>query len=175
VERPTTAELDSFDLEARRSVADLKNTKTYRGGVTAPQLTLETRQCSFSTNIKDNALDIRFNIASKGGGTTSVLVRIGLEDLPLVLDAVASRMPESVGVLSDCAALANKKNLEQLKQARKVQADEKARANSLVEKLEHVEEFVSEKYFEAPAGEDEREEQVKDHLEDVMNSLRQLS
>jgi hypothetical protein len=156
-------------------VAEMKNTKIYRGGVTAPHLTIETRECSFQHNIKDKALDIRFNLASKGGGTTAVLMRLGIDDLPMLLEAVASNMPESVEFFSHCAALANKKNLEHLKEARRVQADEKARASSLVEKLEHVEEFVSEKYLEAPAGEDERESDVQNHLQDVMNSLRRLT
>jgi hypothetical protein len=47
-----------------------------------------------------------------------------------------------------------------------VQSDEKARASSLVEKLEVVEEFVSQKYCEAT---------TKSQLEEVVNSLRLLS
>lgn len=156
-------------------MAELKNTKIYRGGVTAPNLTLETRTCSFHANVKEKSVDIKFNLASKGGGTTEVLLQIGLDDLPLILEAVADKMPESVGVLSDCAAIANKKNLAQLKEARRVQADEKARATTLVEKLEDVEQFVSRKYYEAPAGEDEREAAVKERLEEVIESLRFLS
>jgi hypothetical protein len=156
-------------------MAKLEHTKIYRGGITAPYLTIETRDCTFNTNISERALDLRFQLASKGGGTTSVLLQIGLDDLPLILEAIASAMPESVGTLSDCAALANKKNLEQLTEARRVQSDEKARASSLVEKLEVIEEYVSQKYYEAPAGEDEREAAVKAQLEEVVNSLRLLS
>src|SRR6266511_4172355 len=55
-------------------MAQLKNTKVYRGGVTAQYLTHETRECSFHANTKDRALDIRFRLASKGGGTTEVLL-----------------------------------------------------------------------------------------------------
>ena len=153
----------------------LEHTKVYRGGITAPHLTIETSECSFHTNVAQRALDLRFKLASKGGGTTSVLLRISLDDLPQVLEAIATVMPESVGVLSDCAALANKKNLEKLTEARRVQTDEKARARILVEKLEVVEEYVSQKYNEAPAGEDEREAAVQSQLEEVVRSLQLLS
>lgn len=156
-------------------MAKLKHTKIHRGGITAQYLTTETRECSFNTNISQKALDLRFNLASKGGGTTSVLLQIGMADLPLILQAIAETMPESVGVLSDCAALANKKNLEQLIEAQRVQGDEKARANSLIEQLESIEEFVAQKYYDAPAGEDEREIAVKSKLEGVINSLKRLS
>ena len=105
-----------------------------------------------------------------------MLHRIGLGDLELILKSVADAMPEIVvGTLSDCAALANKKILEQLTEARRVQSDEKARAASLVEQLEVVEEFVSQKYLEAPAGQDENEAAVKSKLEGVIDSLRSLS
>jgi hypothetical protein len=91
-----------------------------------------------------------------------------------VLQEIASKMPESVGILSDCASIANKKNLELLHNARKVRDNEKERARKLVEDLEVVEEFVSDKYFEAPTGQDEREEKVRDQLQAVMSSLREL-
>jgi hypothetical protein len=152
----------------------LEHTKIYRGGVTAPRITLETNECS--CNISERALDFRFQLASKGGGTTEVLLRIGLDDLPLILEGIADAMPEkSVGTLSDCAALANKKILEQLTEARRVQSDEKARASSLVEKLEPVLKFVSKKYIEAPAGQDEQEAAAQSQLEEVVDSLRELS
>jgi hypothetical protein len=155
-------------------MAKLEHTKIYRGGVTAPRITMETRECSFNTNISERAFDFRFRLASKGGGTTFVLLQIGLDDLPLILEGIAGAMPESVGTLSDCAALANKKILEKLTEARRVQSDEKARASSLVKKLEVVEEFVSQKYYEAPPGQDEQEAAVKSQLEEVVNSLRDM-
>ena len=154
---------------------ELQHTKVYRGGVTAPYLTIETRECTFHANTKSSALDVRFNIASKGGGTTSILLQIGLADLPAILETIASTMPETAGVFSDCAAIANKKNLEQLAEARRVKDDEKARAQSLIDRLEGVEEFVSEKYYAAPVGEDEREAAVKNQLEEVIALLQSLS
>lgn len=152
----------------------LKHSKIYRGGATAPSLSFETSQCSASVGIKTESLELRFDIASKGGGTTRILLRIGKGDFQVLLQEIASKLPENVGVLSDCAAIANKMNLQLLQAARKVHDDEKARAKKLVEDLEEVESFVSDKYHEAPIGQDEREEQVRDKLEVVMNSLREL-
>lgn len=156
-------------------MARLEHTEIYRGGITAPRITFETRRCSFKTNVSERTLDFRFNLASKGGGTTSVLLQIGLDDLPLMLEGIAGAMPESVGTLSNCAALAYKKILEQLAEVRRVQSDEKACATSLVEKLEAVEKFVLQKYCEAPQGQDEQEAAAKSQLEEVVNSLREIS
>lgn len=152
----------------------LKNSKVYRGGVTAPSLSHETSKCSASVDVRGETLDIRFNIASKGGGTTQVLLRIGKSDFQTVIQEIASKLPQSVGILSDCASVANKKNLELLQGARKVQDNELLRVKKLVDDLEIVEEFVSEKYREAPAGEDEREESIRDQLQEVMYALREL-
>jgi hypothetical protein len=153
----------------------LKDTKIYRGGVTAPYLNPETSKCSYEVNIPKGALDLRFQIASKGGGTTEVLHRIGLGDLALILESFAEAMPETIaGTLSDCAALANKKILGQLTEARRVQSDEKVRLSGAVEKLEGVEEFVSQKWCEAPPGQNENEAAAKSQLEDVLSSLHSL-
>ena len=152
----------------------LQHSRIYRAGVTAKLLNHETRECTFHANAADRALDLRFNLASKGGGTTSVLLRLGLGDLPAVLAAVASTLPESVGALSSAAAVANAKVLEQLTEARRVQGDDKTRAAALIEQLEAVSEFVARKYYDAPAGEDEQEAAAKDRLDEVLNSLRQL-
>ena len=115
-------------------MSKLENTKIFRSGVTAAKFNFETSQCSFDTNISTRAFEFRFCVASKGGGITDVLLRIGLDDLPLILEGIAGAMPEIVvGTLSGCAALANNKILEKLIDARRVQSDEKARATSLVE------------------------------------------
>ena len=103
-----------------------------------------------------------------------MLLRIGLDDLSLILEGIAGAMPEIVGTLSDCAALANKKILEQLTEARRVQSDEKISLSGAIEKLEVVEEFVSQKWYEAAQGQDENEAAVKSQLEDVLSSLRSL-
>jgi len=156
-------------------VPDLKKTKIYRGGVTAPYLNLETRNCSFNANTRDETLDLRFSLASKGGGTTSVLLQIGKGDLTAVLEAIAHAVPDTAAVLSRCASIANEKNIELLAEARRVKDDEKARAEKMLEDLEPVEEFVSEKYYEAPSGEDEQEAAVREKLEEIISSLNALT
>jgi hypothetical protein len=83
-------------------------------------------------------------------------------------------LPESVGVLTDCASIANKKNLELLREARIVHDSERERAKRLGEELEAVEQFVSDKYYETPAGQDQKEEQIRDKLQEVMSMLREL-
>lgn len=153
----------------------LKNSKIYRGSVTASYLTLETKRCSFNANNRDKALDLRFKIASKGGGTTSVFLQIGKEDFSDILETIAGAMPETAAVFSRCASMANEKNIKLLAEARKVKGDEKARADKIIEDLEAVEEFVSEKHYEAPPGEDEREAAVKDKLDEVISSLNALT
>ena len=97
----------------------LKHTKVYRGGATSPNLAFETKDASFHANASDRSLDLRFQLASKGGGSTSVLLQIGADDFQAILGAIARALPESVGTLSDCAALANKKILALLEAARK--------------------------------------------------------
>jgi len=151
-----------------------RHSKVYRAGVTAQYLNIETSECSFHANASDKALDLRFHLASKGGRTTSVLFQLGLDDLPVVLDAIASALPESVGALASAAAVANAKVLQQLAEARRVQGDDKARAAALIEQLETVSEFVTQKYCDAPAGSDEQEAAVKDKLDTALNALRQL-
>ena len=152
----------------------LQHSKIYRAGVTAQYMNMETSDCSFNANTSDETLDLRFQLASKGGGTTSVLFQLGLDDLPVVLSAIATAFPQSVSALSSAAALANAKVLEQLAEARRVEGDDKARAAALVEQLEAVSEFVSQKYYDAPAGSDEVEATVKKKLDEALNSLRHL-
>lgn len=86
-------------------------------------------------------------------------------------------MPESVGILSECASIANKKNLESLTNARKARNHAKTRAKSLIDDLVPVEHFVEmfllDKYgYETvPSIEDG---QLRDQIQKVMNSLREL-
>ena len=152
----------------------LKHSKIYRGGVTSPDLSFETSSCSARVNTIEATLEIQFNIASKGGGSTRVSVRIGREDLPAILEEIARKMPESVGALSDCAAIANRQNLEALEEARRVHDDDKERVKNLIEDLGAVEQLVLEKYKDLRAGDDEREAKIREKLETAMASLCEL-
>src|SRR6185369_12569909 len=124
---------------------NLEHSKVFRGGVTAPHLTAETRWCTYNVNLSDQALDLRFNLASKGGGTTSVLLQIGRKDLPAILDAIAEAIPDIVPALSSAVLVANAKLIEQLSEARQIHGDHQAQSQALAKKLEGVSEFVDHK------------------------------
>src|SRR5690349_129864 len=62
----------------------LAHAQIYRGGGTARYLRNETEECAFKINDKFRVLEFRFHLDSAGGGTTEILVRIGLDDLPLI-------------------------------------------------------------------------------------------
>jgi len=55
----------------------LNDTTVFRGGKTAAYLSPETHKCRVTANAGRQAIEFRFNVASKGGGTTVVLLRIG--------------------------------------------------------------------------------------------------
>ena len=157
-------------------MTELKNTTICRCGITARQFNFETDLCSFEINSSKRPVDFRFNLASKGGGTTAVSCEIGLDDVQLILEQLAIERPEEiVEMLTDCAALANKNIRERLAESRREQNDEKLRLSRAVEQLEVVEEFVLQKYYEAPAGQDETEAAINSQLGDVVNSLREMS
>jgi hypothetical protein len=66
-----------------RRMAHLKDAKVFRGGVTVLHLTHETTKVRFGTYGKK--LGVRFRLASKGGGTTQVLLTIGPKDFARIL------------------------------------------------------------------------------------------
>ncbi len=158
-------------------MSQLKHTKIYRGGATASSLTFESDQCSAEVDEEVDTLNIKFSIASKGGGTTDILLVIGEGDFQTILQEIASKIPQSVGVLSDCASIANKKNLESLVNAWKARNYTKARAESLINDLKPVEHFVElyliDKY-DHKAKISEEDEQLLDQIKKVMNSLREF-
>jgi len=65
----------------------LENTVVYRGGHYVRKKR-ETKHCTIKFNKKTNSIDLNFHIASKGGGTTYVLLKINEEDFPTILDKV---------------------------------------------------------------------------------------
>jgi len=100
----------------------LNNSRIFRGGITASELSLVPGDYEATINPLDfEILHVQFDLASKGGGTTSVLLKIGKNDLKAIMKEIARKMPESASIFLDCAAVANRKNLELLKQARKEQ------------------------------------------------------
>ena len=95
--------------------------RTLRTGATKPSCHVETRTCSAVANPKWKSVDVTFCIASKGGGDTRILVRIGVNDLPTILESLVKGMPECVTMLSEAATVAEKHLLDKLKQVTQVQ------------------------------------------------------
>jgi hypothetical protein len=153
----------------------LEHTTIYRAGKTARSLNFETKACWFGVNGPNAPINLRFDLASAGGGTTQVLIEIGKDDLRSILTAVATEMPESADVMSNAGALAAEKLRDELAEARRIDAESKTLATALNDKLEIVREYVDEKYCEAPLQGDARERAVKDHLDEVVQSLRSSS
>lgn len=65
----------------------LKNATIYRGGY-GVRKRKETESCSLQFNTNTRSLDINFNIASKGGGNTYILLRIRDNDFPLIFEEI---------------------------------------------------------------------------------------
>ena len=87
----------------------LQHAEVYRGGVTDPKIFVETSDCSATVSPRHQSIDLRFRLASAGGGATSVLLRIGKDDFQAILREIASEIPETAGVLMDCASIASEK------------------------------------------------------------------
>jgi hypothetical protein len=103
-------------------VTKLKHTRILRGGITARRWTIETTQCNVDFR-RDQSIALSFNLASKGGGTTSVLVEIGLEDVPLILEGIATHWPASIDMLAAATTQAGRQALSLLEiQQRKASA-----------------------------------------------------
>ena len=154
----------------------LENTKIYRGGVTQRKRGFATNRCSLRTLFHPSSLRLEFSITSAGRGDTGLLLDIGTGDLAAILEAVADAFPESSFTLfNQCAAHASEKVLGRLALAEKQVQENKAWADDLRMRLEPVEAFVGEKFYEAPADHDKREGEVRDLLAEVTNSLLHAS
>ncbi len=151
---------------------ELKNTEIFRGGVTAPYLKLETRRCMCVMGGAEGPLTFYFSIASKGGGTTKVRLAIGKADLPAILEEVALSVPETVTMLLEAAALASKKTLRQLDESRSVIVEQKTRAQTSIEKLRSVAQYIEMRINVTPVGEDKKEVLARDTLNDAIALLR---
>jgi hypothetical protein len=77
---------------------NLEHTNILRSGITAPRYNTETANCWLSVNDGPPALEFSFCLASKGGGTTDVLLRVGEGDFPAILEAIAEVLKDSRAV-----------------------------------------------------------------------------
>jgi hypothetical protein len=72
----------------------LPNSKVMRGGVTGSLYSGVYQNLEFT--ILDNSLSFHFTMPSKGGGNTQVDIWIPPEDLKLLLNEVASNLPDGI-------------------------------------------------------------------------------
>ncbi|UWU68324.1 hypothetical protein [Bradyrhizobium sp. NC92] len=78
----------------------LRGAKVYRSGVTAPKWNFETDRVVVNNfSEKDPSLHFKFEIASKGGGTTEVSLRVGSSSFDAILHQMYSVAPEQVVAL----------------------------------------------------------------------------
>jgi hypothetical protein len=157
-------------LEGIRMTA-LTNAKVFRGGVTVSRLGFETSECDFSVNTRNRAIDFRFELASKGGGTTVALLRIGLDDLPLILTSVAEAVPDTVSMFAAAASAAGKTALEDARMVRRVAI---RTLETLEEPLDELHDSLHDCYVEAPADDDADERHRLDLIEKVNQTVQLL-
>ncbi len=152
----------------------LKSTKVYRGGVSASELRRESTISRARVDKGSKSLEFEFNIASKGGGTTQILLEIGQEDFKSILNEIASLLPQNVGLFSECALIANKCNMDLLKKTEGEQEKLVLRTQELLKDLNHVDEFIPGGYHFAPPGKDSAGEKIRTKMENVEEVLRDL-
>ncbi|MEM6393990.1 MAG: hypothetical protein AAF797_14575 [Planctomycetota bacterium] len=93
----------------------LEDTKIYRGGATAPDMSFETSECEISffhpyRKQGNSQLMFRFSMASKGGGTTVVDMHVGSKDLSEIIQLVGNEIPSLCDSLCKGASAAAEKN-----------------------------------------------------------------
>ena len=162
-------------IKTSETVTELKASKVLRGGATAKYVNLETTTCSYRVDVRDKSVAFAFDLKSKGGGTTNVVFRLGKDDLPDLLVQLGKSFPELAPSFASAAASAYEQNLKDLEKARKVSQSTKILAESLVAELEPVAEYVYELYMNLPPGQDEREENLNDKMNNVIGQLQGLN
>lgn len=154
---------------------NMKDTKIYRGGAASSYSSLETKECSFDIKQGIGELNLFFCLASKGGGQTAVHLQIGMSDIAAIMEDLANRNPESVRIFAKCAMISSDKLVKELEKAISERIMNKISIRNLLEDLESIEEFVSEKYHAAPNDEDERELALMNQIEEIVRALKSLS
>ncbi len=155
-------------------MANLEHAKIYRGGITAQYINLETTSCSYRIDQREKSIAFSFNIASKGGGTTRVVLHVGKDDWAELFKQIGSAFPDQAPALAEASAAAYRKTMKDLAQARKMSDETAKAAEELIADLEPVAEFVNEKYMALPAGEDEREEELNNKIDSVIRKLQDI-
>jgi hypothetical protein len=117
---------------------NLEDTRILRGGVTSSQMVIETESCSAAVDESSGTLTLRFQIASKGGGTTRIRVRIGRSDICRIIQAVADGMPSAAVAITEAAALAARRLEETAMKYESDAQSEKTKTQAALEGLEAV-------------------------------------
>lgn len=147
-----------------------QNTRIWRGGETTRVRTIGTRSCE--ALVEDGLLKLQFKIPSKGGGTTAISVSIPPADIEVMLQELSSNMPVLAPALCEAAAIASKMNIDLLDES----AARDKKVSELIEKamdsLDPVEDYIDQKYIDAPTSEDSEEKRVRDALKEASNALR---
>ena len=82
----------------------LGHAKVMRSGVTARTWNYETNTARYEAD--EDSVSFSFDIASKGGGRTDILLTVGVEDLPAILEDLAHQSPDFQTVLVDALSTA---------------------------------------------------------------------
>jgi hypothetical protein len=145
-------------------MAQLTQTEVFRKGRTAPDWSVESTQCMAFISKDDCSLSVRFDVASKGGGTTCLLIKIGSADVRSLLLELAGKRPDTAGTFAEAITIAIQENARIL---------DKVRDLTLMEKLESVEDFVYNTTAEDQSGEDDRENAIV-AVGDVIRTIKSL-
>ncbi|WP_353645022.1 hypothetical protein [Mesorhizobium sp. WSM2239] len=136
---------------------NLKYSEVYRGGITSPYISLETKNISITPLEKD--LRIAFSIASKGGGTTRVRVDIDRRDFQAMIREMMD-VDRSVAMKAVSEELAREI-------AREPEVEQKAEQRG----RQQVKELARDKYLKAPVGADEKEKLISDETANLVDEL----
>jgi hypothetical protein len=140
----------------------LKHVRISRSGVTARRYHFETSQCRYG--VDEDGLRLRFDIASKGGGRTDILVEIGSDGLPAILEEIATATPRALELFTDA-----------LRASRVAQAKEQsAELSKLIKGVASLNDYVRERYFEKPIGKDRLEAKLLETSGEVGKLLQEL-
>jgi hypothetical protein len=138
-------------------MVQLKRTTVKRGGVTSSRWYETIHSVSLGSR---DGVQLRFNMSSKGGGYTDLLVEIGPDDFPTLLEAMS---------LVDRQAAMQAMSLELSRQVR-TQPD---RNNELRKQTaESIRHLAERKFIRTPSGQDERERTVRDGVSEIVSELK---
>ena len=158
---------------------DLNAAEVHRSGVTATTWNFETRNCKFK--VANERLSFKLIIASKGGGFTEVLLSIGEEDIPVILEKLLLEMPNFEVQMLDTQRKAT--------ELRHLKHDEQTRTlGALLDRLEKASDSSRElesklqlSYWLAPDDDDEAEKtryekatEVEEAIADIRAGLADL-